>query len=167
MRIFGPWYLQNIRDVIALFLTHIPRIIRRFFFTLTLQKFLRFLFFFILYLVSLLPLPGPGSPGGSPSGFSGELGGLRAYDCPGGFFLFLAPVRLKESSLIWTKFLEVLLAFTIFQRISLQCSLQALEISNFQKCRVFFAKNNWNWRGSSAEKEFISINNACIQLNTV
>ena len=90
----------------------------------------------------LLPLPGPGSPGGSPCGFSGELGGLRAYGCPGGFFLSLAPVRLKESSLIWAKFLEVLLAFAIFQRISLPCSLQALEISNFQKYRVFFAKNN-------------------------
>ena len=57
-------------------------------------KVLPFLFFFTLYLRR----PGPGGPGGSPSGSSGELGGLGGFGCLGGFFLSLAPLRLKENT---------------------------------------------------------------------
>lgn len=96
-------------------------------------KVLPFLFFITLYLVFFLRLPGPGGPGGSPSGSSGELGGLGGFGCPGGFFSSLAPLRLKENTIFLNKFLEVTLAFAIFRRTSLQCSLEALEFSQFSK----------------------------------
>ena len=46
-----------------------------------------------------LRLPGSGILGGGSGSSSGGLGNHGGFDCPGGFFLPLAPLRLKESSL--------------------------------------------------------------------
>lgn len=81
-----------------------------------------------------LRLPGSGVLGGGSGSSSGGLGNHGGFDCPGGFFLPLAPLRLKESNLFWKNFLEI----TLVPRLSLQCSLQAIEVSQFSIVQSIF-----------------------------
>ena len=59
-------------------------------------------------------LPGPCGPGNSDGGHGRRLGNLGGNGCPGNFFLHLALLRLKVSTLFWKKFLEITLLCAVF-----------------------------------------------------
>ena len=83
-------------------------------------------------------LPGPCGPGNSDGGHGRGLDNLGGNGCPGNFFLHLALLRLKVSTLFWKKFLEITLLCAVFGRLSLQFSLEASEFFQFSKKQSIF-----------------------------